>query len=256
MTRELLRYRPLIRNLVYKDLKLKYRGSSLGVAWSLLNPLLLLIVYTVAFKHVLRVEVPNYGYFLLVGLLPWSFFSGSLIASTGAITGNAHLLKKVYFPREILPIATVLFGFAQLILALAVFLPALVLVSGVTPRWSALLVLPLLLVHLLFTIGLAFLLSALTAAFRDVAHLTEVALLLLFWLTPIVYPMTMAPDGLQLFFQLSPLAALAVAYQDVLFWGVLPPASVVFTILAWTFGLLLIGHAVFRRGSPAFAEEV
>src|SRR5262249_28770257 len=126
---DVLRYRGLIKNLVYKDLKLKYRGSILGVAWSLLNPLLLIRGYPVAFKKVLRVEQHDYPYFLLVGLLPWNFFSGALLASTGAVIGNANLIRKVYFPREILPIATVLFGFAQFLLALAVFLPALLIVS-------------------------------------------------------------------------------------------------------------------------------
>ena len=122
----LLHYRTLIKNLVFKDLKLKYRDSVLGVVWSLLNPLLLLVVYTVAFKIVLRVQTENYPYFLLSALLPWTFFSSSLIASTQSITGNANLIRKVYFPRETLPIATVLFAFSQLILALIVFLPALV----------------------------------------------------------------------------------------------------------------------------------
>jgi ABC-type polysaccharide/polyol phosphate export permease len=117
---ELLRYSPLVKNLVFKDLKLKYRDSVLGVVWSLLNPLLMLGVYTLAFKFILRVQTENYAYFLLVGLLPWNFFSSSLIASTQAIAGNGHLIRKVYFPRETLPIATVLFTFSQLLLALAV----------------------------------------------------------------------------------------------------------------------------------------
>jgi ABC-type polysaccharide/polyol phosphate export permease len=98
-----LRYRTLVRNLVFKDLKLKYRDSVLGVVWSLLNPALLLIVYTVAFKVVLRVQTENYPYFLLAALLPWTFFSSSLTASTQSITGNANLIRKVYFPRETCP---------------------------------------------------------------------------------------------------------------------------------------------------------
>jgi len=254
--RELIEYRTLVKNLVLKDLKLKYRDSVLGVLWSLLNPLLTLTVYTFAFKYVLRVQMEHYPYFLLVGLLPWHFFASSTLASTSAIINNANLIKKVYFPLEVLPIATVLFGFAQLLLALAAFLPALVLISGVTLRWTAVLFGPLLLLHLLFTIGLAFLLSTLTTWFRDVAHLTEVALTLLFWTTPIIYPATMAPARLQGLFKASPLAAFAIAYQDVLFWGRVPEALVVFTVLGWTAALLLLGHGVFRLRSVVFAEEV
>lgn len=242
--------------MVFKDLKLKYRDSILGIVWSLLNPLLLLVVYTVAFKFILRVQTEHYSYFLLAGLLPWTFFASSLIGSTHAITGNANLIKKVYFPRETLPIATVLFSFAQLLLAWVVFLPALLLVSGLRPHWTAGLCIPLLLLHLLFTLGLAFILATCTVFFRDVAHLTEVALVLLFWMTPIIYPVSMAPASLQFFFKLSPLAAFAIAYQDVLFWGRVPEALVLATVLGWTGAALLGGYALFHRFSPAFAEVV
>src|SRR5262249_32505919 len=145
--RGLFRYRALLRNLVAKDLKLKYRGSLLGLLWSLLNPALMLIVYTFAFKVVLRVHSENYAYFVMAGLLPWTFFAGALTASTQAVVGNAGLIRRVYFPREILPIATVLFAFTQLLLALAVFLPALILISDVDPSWKMALILPLLLLH-------------------------------------------------------------------------------------------------------------
>jgi len=252
----LLRYGTLVRNLVFKDLKLKYRDSVLGVMWSLLNPFLLLVVYTVAFKVVLRVQTENYPYFLLAALLPWTFFSSSLNASTQSITGNANLIRKVYFPRETLPIATVLFTLSQLILALVVFLPALVLVSGVPVHATALLFVPLLLLHVLFTLGLAFILSTCTVFSRDVAHLTEVGLVLSFWLTPIVYPASMAPPKLQALFGVSPLAAFAIAYQDVLFWGRVPPSSLLAVLLVWTAVALLGGYAIFRRFSPGFAEEV
>jgi lipopolysaccharide transport system permease protein len=253
---QLFRYRTLVRNLVFKDLKLKYRDSALGVVWSLLNPLLLLVVYTVAFKYILQVPTENYSYFLLAGLLPWNFFSSSLVASTQAITGNAGLIRKVYFPRETLPIATVLFTLSQLLLALSVFLPALLLVSGAGLHWTAVLFVPLLLLHVLFTLGLAFVLSTCTVFFRDVTHLTEVAVILLFWMTPIIYPVTMAPPTLQRFFKLSPLAAFAIAYQDVLFWGRVPEGIVLSTLLGWTAAALLGGYTLFRRFSPAFAEEV
>jgi lipopolysaccharide transport system permease protein len=254
--REVVRYRPLIKNLVVKDLKLKYRNSVLGLVWSLLNPLLMLVVYTLAFKLILRVETENYAYFLLVGLLPWNFFSSSLLGSTQAITASGSLIRQVYFPRETLPIATVLFTFSQLLLALAVFVPALLLVSGVRLHWTAVLFIPLLLLHLLFTLGLAFVLASWTVFFRDVAHLTEVAVVMLFWMTPIIYPVTMAPAKFQFFFKLSPPAAFAIAYQDVLFWGRVPEELVLSTLFGWTVAALLGGHALFGRYSPAFAEEV
>ena len=256
MLGDLVRYRALVRNLVFKDLKLKYRDSALGVVWSLLSPLLTLVVYTLVFKHILRMQVEHYGYFLLTGLLPWNFFAGSLVASTRAIIDNASLIKKVYFPRDALPVASVLFNFCQLLLALAVFVPALVLISGVPLHWTAILFVPLLVLHLLFTLGLAFVLATSTVFFRDVAHLVEVALLPLFWMTPILYPATMAPDALQWFFTASPVAAFTIAYQDVLFWGRVPDGPALVAVLAWPLLTLLGGHAIFRRHSPAFAQEV
>lgn len=256
MLRDVFRYRGLIRNLVLKDLKLKYRDSLLGVLWSLLNPLLTLAVYTFAFHTILRVQMEGYASFLLVSLLPWNFFSSSLLASTGAILQNAHLIRKVYFPREVLPIATVLFWFAQLLLALAVFVPFLMVTSTLRMRWTFLLSAPLLLLHVLFVIGLALLLSALTTSFRDVAHLTEVALLLLFWVTPIVYPVTMAPEWLQPWLRAGPLSAFAIAYQEVLFFSRVPDGVVLLSVLVSPLLSLVIGLAVFRSCSPSFAERV
>jgi ABC-type polysaccharide/polyol phosphate export permease len=255
--RELFVYRALIKNLVVTILKLRYRGSVLGVAWSLAHPLLLLAVYTLAFKYIVRIDMDHYPYFLMAGLLPWAFFAGALQYSTGSIIDNGRLIKDMYFPREVLPIAAVLFHFAQLLLALLVFVPAVVLVSGVTRAWSSLPLLPvLLLLHLLFTVGLAFVVSGLNVFFRDVAHLTEVALLVVFWLTPILYPIRMVPPALQPFFKLNPSAAFALAYQDTLFWGRMPEASVLLTIVVWVTVVLLGGHALFRRLSPTFAEEL
>ena len=252
----LFRYRVLVQNLVLKDLKLKYRDSFLGVLWSLLNPLLTLAVYTFAFHTILRVQMQGYAWFLLVSLLPWNFFSASLYASTGSILQNAHLIRKVYFPREVLPVATVLFWFAQLLLALSVFVPLLMASSILRVRWTFLLAVPLLLLHVLFTIGLALALSALTTWFRDLTHLTEVALLLLFWVTPVVYPVTMAPAWMQPLLSASPLAAFSIAYQDLLFFGRTPGVPVLLSVLLYPVVSLLGGLAVFRRYSPSFAERV
>src|SRR4051812_46466944 len=166
---------------------------------------MMLAVYTIAFKYVMRTGIPHFTFFLLAGLMPWQFFAGALTASTHAIVGNGNLIRKVYFPREVLPVATVLFTFTQFILALVAVVPIVLVVDHVPLRWVALLVVPLALVHLLFTIGCAFALSALTTSFRDVTHFTEFALMLLFWLTPIVYQVEMAPGPLRTFFRGSPL---------------------------------------------------
>jgi lipopolysaccharide transport system permease protein len=255
--RELLSYRDLIKNLVFKDLKLKYRNSVLGFLWSLLNPLMLLAMYTLAFKYIMRAaSVPNYTYFLMVGLLPWTFFAGSVLSSTVSIIHSGGLIKKVYFPREILPISKVLFCLAQWFLAMLVFLPALVVVGHVPLRWSALVFLPILVLHVVFTIGVSLVLAAITPTFRDVAHFVELALQMLFWATPIVYQASQAPPLVQVLFQISPLAAFTTAYQDVLFLGVLPGRTVLVSTTSWAVIALLVGLAVFRRYDDGLAEVV
>jgi lipopolysaccharide transport system permease protein len=242
--------------MVVKDLKLRYQASVLGFLWSMLNPLLMLGLYTVVFARIMRVQMENYTFFLFSGLMPWTFFSGSLMASTSSILGNAGLIRKVHFPHETLPFATVLFNFAQLVLALVVVVPGLVLMTGAHLTGVALLAIPLLLLHFVFTVGIAYALSALTTVFRDVAHFTEIALLFLFWTSPILYTAEMAPHPLQVWFRLSPLAGFAVAYQDLLVHHRLPSGEVFVTLIFWTVAALLLGHAVFRRLSASFAEAV
>jgi lipopolysaccharide transport system permease protein len=256
MLQECITYRSLIKNLVLKDLKLKYRGSVLGVVWSLLRPLLLIAVYTVAFKYVVRIKMDNYAFFLLVGLLPWNFFSGAAMASTEAIRDNANLIKKVYFPRETLPIATVVFNFAQFILALVVFIPLFYLLGSSSFKAVNLLFIPLLALHLLFAVGTALILSALTSSFRDVAHLTEVGLVLFFWITPIIYPISMVPEQFQGLMKVNPLAAFTIGYQDILFWGRVPELAVSGAILLWSLSLFYGGYLLFKWYEPSLAELV
>lgn len=257
MLTDLIAYRTFIRNMVVKDLKLRYQASVLGFFWSMLNPLLMLGLYTVVFSAIMRIPTEeNYTFFLFSGLMPWTFFSGALMASTGSLLGNAGLIRKVYFPHEALPFATVLFHFAQLLLALLVVVPGLVLMTGARLTPVALLAVPLLLLHFTFTVGLAFALSALTTVFRDVAHFTEIALLFLFWGSPILYPAKIAPDSFRVWFRLSPMAAFAIAYQDLLVQHRLPDIEVMVVLVLWTGVALVLGHSLFRRLSPSFAEAV
>ena len=249
----LLRYRTLVASLVARDLKLKYRGSLLGVCWSLLNPLLLLAVYTVAFSHVMRVDQPNYPAFLLSGLLPWLFFAGALRDATVSVTTQGALLRKLPFPAESLPISTVLFHLAQFGLALLAGIP-LSLLAGSRPGWTLALLPALVGLHALFVVGLALLVSALSVPYRDVIHLTEVGLLLLFWLTPVAYPLALAPPALRTLLGLSPITAFSGAYQDLLFFGRAPAGLVWLALLAAAALALALGTLVFRAQAPRFPE--
>lgn len=253
---DIVRYRALIKNLVVKDLRLKYRDAVLGFVWSLVLPLFTIVVYYFAFDVVLKMGFPNYPLFLVVGLLSWNFFAASVTSSTTAIVGNASLMRKIAFPWQILPISCVLYHLIQLVIAMAVFLPVVLLFSDIRPAWHMLFLLPLLGMHALFTIGVALALSVMATLWRDIRHLTEMTLPLLFWIAPIVYPVERAPALVQRFFQVNPLAAYAIAYQDIFFRGHLPTAMVGSTMMIWTVVSLLAGYAIFRRYYTRLVDEL
>src|SRR5262245_16161894 len=213
-------YRELIRNLVLKDLKLKYRDSTLGFLWSLANPLLLIVVFAFVFGHILRGGPPNFAYFLMVGILPWNFFAQSLTMSTGSILENGSLIRKVAMPMEAFPISTVLFNLAQYLLALAVFFSMALLFFRVAPSWSWVCFVPVLVMQGLFTLGVCLIASTATVFYRDVRHFVEILLTLLFWLTPIVYDVKTIPPSLAAIIQLNPMTYFVLAYQDILYYNV------------------------------------
>jgi lipopolysaccharide transport system permease protein len=251
-----LHYRQLIRSLVAKDLKLKYRGSVLGFLWSLVNPLLMLGVYTFAFTVVLQIKVEGFVFLLLVGILAWNFFVGALVMSTGAIVDNAGLLKSVLFPRAVLPIASVMFNFAQYVLTAGVLLPVMVVVYRV-PITPLFLFYPVfLLLQLCFITGLALALSAAAAHLRDTRHLLDIALQVLFWSTPIVYTLTQAPARFRPFLLLSPMSPFIVAYQRIFYYGVWPGAMLTAVAFVYAIGALAIGTAIFLRSDRRFSELV
>ena len=252
----LLRYRELIRNLVIKDLKLKYRDSVLGFVWSLANPLLLILVYSFVFGHMLRSGPPNFAYFLMVGILPWNFFAQSLMMSTGSILDNGGLIRKVALPMEVFPLATVLFNLAQFLLALIVFFPMALFFFGapVGPAWLNFV--PILALQIVFTLGLCFIVSSATVFYRDIRHFTEILLMLLFWLTPIVYDVQIAPDALRTVLYMNPLTYFILAYQDALYRNSFSPPDRLVVIVVIAFLSLAVGSRIFAVYKARFAEEV
>lgn len=254
--RDALRYRPLVRGLVTRDLKLKYRGSALGFLWSLLNPLVMVAVYTIAFTYFLRVQQEGFVLQLLVGLLAWTFFANSALMSTGAVVDSGGLIKSVYFPRSILPIATVFFNLSQYVLTLIVFLPVMFVFYRVPPA-APMLVFPIFLaLQVCFTLGVAFAVSAMTATYRDVKHLTEIGLSVLFWLTPIVYTVARMADPVRHAVLLSPMSAFVVAYQQIFYARAWPDAYLWTMAIVYAVTTLVGGAALFFTLEDRFAEQV
>ena len=248
-------YRELIRNLVIKDLKLKYRDSVLGFLWSLANPLLLILVYSFVFGHILRAGPANFAYFLMVGILPWNFFAQSLMMSTGSILDNGNLIRKVALPMEVFPVATVLFNLAQYVFALIVFFPMAWLFFKVPVAWSWINFLPVLALQVLFTLGLCFFISAATVFYRDVRHFTEIFLMLFFWLTPIIYDVQTASATLKTVLYMNPFSYFVLGYQDALYRNVFSSLDQWLTIISLAIFSLAAGYTLFMVCKPRFAEE-
>jgi ABC-type polysaccharide/polyol phosphate export permease len=255
-----------VRNLVMRDLKVRYKNSLLGVAWSWLNPLLMMVVYTILFTVLLRnSDIPSYPVFLLSGLLGWNFFSDTVLQATGSIVNSAHLLKKVYFPPEVLPISLLLANLVNFVIALPLFF-GLALVLGVTPTWAALLLPFTILIQITFTLGISLLLATLNVFFRDTQVILGVVMLAWFFLTPVFYTIKFVPEqitvlGVTLNAQLwlrriNPMASVIASYRDLLYWGVPSGLDFLLRTAVTSLAVLIIGYAVFTRYSHRFSEEI
>jgi lipopolysaccharide transport system permease protein len=249
-------YRELLKNLVLKDLKLKYRGSALGFVWSLVNPLLMIVVYTVAFTYILRMPVQAFVFYVMLGILAWTFFVNSATMATGAIVENGGLVKSVFFPRAILPVATVLFNLTQYLLTVLVFLP-LMLVLYRVPLGPQMLLYPVFLgLQVVFTIGVALILSTGTAYFRDVRHFLDVALAALFWLTPIVYQSDRLSPRARSAILLSPMSPYISAYQKIFFYREWPELSIWLLATVYAVTAFILGAAIMLANEDGFSEQI
>ena len=252
----LYRYRGLLKALVLKDLKLKYRGSVFGFLWSLANPLLMIVVYTLAFTFILGIRSEMFVFYLMLGQLAWAFFASSVMMSTASIVDNGGLLRTVLFPRAILPIATVFFNFAQYLLTIAVFLPLMFAWYRI-PLVEPMILFPVVLaLHVAFTIGIALILATATVFFRDVRHLVEVALAVLFWTTPIVYELARVPERLRLLILLSPMSPFVVAYQKLFYFREWPEPTLWLVAVTYAVGAFVVGVALVLAFEDRFTEQL
>ena len=270
--RELWRYRELIENLIVRDLKVRYKGSALGFLWCLLNPLLLMLVFTAVFTVMLpNLAVPRFPVFVLCALLPWSFFNTAVMGAVNSIVQNGHLIKKVNFPHEVIPISTVLSSFVNFLLSFPILL-LFIMVFHISFT-TALIYLPLIMVvQVIFTIGVSLILATINVFYRDTSVIMEVVMQAWFFLTPIFYPIDLLPEQRliwnivvpvrRLTYILNPMASIIASYRSVLYGftnGSLPapPAFDFFSRTAVTALLcLVIGYVFFSRYAHRFGEEV
>lgn len=246
--RRLLSYRDLVLTLVARDLKVRYRRSSIGFLWTMLQPLLTMLVLQMVFSTIFRFEIDNYPVYALSGILFWNFFSQSISSSMNSLRGNASLLGKMPVPKIVFPLATVLSGVVNLLLAL-VPLFALLLVTG-HPIRPGILFLPVsILLAATFTLGAGLLLSPLSVFFHDLVELVGVTMTLLMYLTPIFYPMSIVPEQFRWLIRFNPIRSVLEVFRDPIYYGKIPPLSHLTVALVIVVLALLVGADFFRRSS-------
>ena len=259
--KSLIEYKELLINFAVKELKIKYKNSILGFFWSLLNPILSMLVFTVVFSIFFKSNIPNFPIFILAGLLPWNFFNATVVGSAVSIISNAGLIKKVYFPRELLPVSIALANMFNFFLELLVFLLFLVITGIFAPQYFAVFkYMPYLLILLpilfLFSVGFGLLIAALNVYFRDIQHIIGILLMVLFYASPIIYPMEYVPAKYAPAYMLNPLVSIVLSFKNALYWMKAPQLnwiaySSVAAILTFAFG-----YIIFLRLAPDFAEEL
>jgi len=253
---ELFRFRQLIALLVVRELKVRYKRSVFGLLWTMLNPLLLMVVYAIVFTTIMPAAQHNFAIFLLSGLLPWLFFATAVLQGLTSILTNQELIRKVRLPQAVFPLSVVgsnLVNFALSLVPLFVMMAALK-----QPFTPALLFLPVAMLLLtVFTSGVTLLFSTFTVFFRDVRHLAEVALQMLMYLTPVLYDLRILGEhhewwfrGFRLFLRLNPLSYLVPLVRDPVYFGRLPPLAMLGGATAWALVALAAGFAIFQRLAP------
>ena len=259
--RALWAYRGFVAAMVARDFRGRYLGSVLGASWSILNPVAQILIYTLVFSQVMRARLPNipdtlaYSLYLCAGTLTWGYFVEVLIRSQTVFLEQANMLKKVNFPRVTLPAYVFLSATVNFVIVWGLFL-AFLFVCGRWPGWVLVGLLPLLLVQQALAVGLGLALGVINVFFRDVAHAVGVGLQFWFWLTPIVYPLSVVPDVLRGVMTWNPLYALVDSYQRIVVEHRWPAWGHLWLAIGVAVAVTVVAETVFRHLSPAMADEL
>ena len=252
---ELIKYKEFLRTNVKKDIRGKYKGSFLGVLWSFINPLLSVVVYAIVFHYIMRFNIDHYLIYLISGIIPWTFFTNSVNAGLNSILFNADIIKKVYFPRVILPISGVtscLVNFSISCVIVIIF----ALFSGVGISFYLILLPIVAIIQYIFTLGIAFILSAVEIYVRDIEHIITFFISMLFYVTPILYTPDYVPEKFKFIIDINPLAYIIEAYHSIIYYKELPNMSDLGIIFIISIAIFFLGYKIFDKLQRGFAEEV
>lgn len=253
--KEIYAYRQMIISLVKKDLRGRYKGSVLGFLWTFINPLLQLMVFTLVFSIIMRAGYEQYYLFLFVALVPWMFFASSVQDGSTAILREKDMVKKIYFPREVMPIATVTSGFVNMLLTFLVIF-AVLIVSGRGINLIAILFLPLvMIVEYILCLGIALIVSALTVYFRDLQYILGIITMALQYMTPVMYGEDMVPEWALPLFKANPMTPIISIYRQILYYKEVPQVASLLYVLGIGLVFIVFGFLCFNKLQKGFAEN-
>lgn len=254
--KEVFSYREMINAFIRRDLRGRYKGSVLGFLWTFINPLLQLCVYSVVFSLILKSDKEKYYLFLFVALIPWIFFSSSVQGGSTCIIAYKDMVKKIYFPREVLPIATVTTNFVNMLLCFIVIFAVVIFSRTPLNPLALLCLIPVFLVEYILALGMAFLVSAITVYLRDMEHILGIVVMAWQYLTPVLYDIDIVPANMRVIFSLNPMTPIIVAFRQILYYHEVPDLSTLLSALVMGIAVLVIGWLVFSRLKRRFAEEL
>ncbi len=259
--KELYRYRELLWNLTKKELKVRYRGSILGIFWSLLNPVIMTLVYSFVFSIVLKSPIVDFPIFLLSGLIPWNFLASSLNVGIDSIVGNSHLINKIKFPREILPLSITFSNLINFLLEIIAFFIFLTFMGY--KFYKMLYLLPLIiLIQIFLVVGATLLVSSINVYFRDIKHLLNIFMVLWFFATPIIYDIGIVPGKFRYLMIVNPMTVFTILYRNIFYYVNFPAQlgypslRTLILCLSLSITILIFGYYLFNKLSPRFAEEI
>lgn len=257
MFKELYKYRELLKTNIKKEVRGKYKGSFLGVLWSFVNPLLMTLVYALVFPYLMRGSgYEHYTTFLIIGILAWNWFSISIAVGTSIMVSNSGIIKKVYFPREILPISIVTSGMINYLISLLI-IAIFLICSGIGFSWQILWLPLIIITQYFFTLGIVFITSAIQVYVRDLEYIVNFIVQMLFYGTPILFSIDLfANTKIYNIIKINPMTTIINCYRDILYWQNLPHVRSLIIVLLASILFCIIGCAIFKKLSKGFAEEM
>lgn len=255
LIKNLYNYRELLKSNVKKEIRGKYKGSFLGVLWSFVNPLLTVLVYAIVFPYIMRVKTENYLIFLIIGIIPWTFFTTVINQGMITVRMNEGIIKKVYFPREILPISVALSGLVNFFISCIIIL-IFCIFGGVGITWHIVLLPIIALIQFILSLGLILGLSAINIYIKDTEYIVQFFINMLFYATPILYQSTLFPEKIRWVLYLNPMTQIIDAYRNIFLYHQLPNIMGVLYVTIVSIIIFAIGLLIFRKLEKGFAEQV